>query len=95
MDFIATALRSGLTGVRGAYQAARRAALEHVYVVKEFLIGEYDKSVAILTCKRRSQASIRTASFRYESASSMAMRQPQIPAYDFTELQHGVKSHFS
>eukprot|EP00929_Paragymnodinium_shiwhaense_P008130 TRINITY_DN112070_c0_g1_i1.p2 TRINITY_DN112070_c0_g1~~TRINITY_DN112070_c0_g1_i1.p2 ORF type:complete len:106 (-),score=24.88 TRINITY_DN112070_c0_g1_i1:315-632(-) len=93
MDVIAQGLRGGLTGFRSSLRAARRKALETIYVVKEAFFKNYDFVHDTVRCKRRVKGPGRhTSAFRYESFEAYSERNPQRPIYDFTELQHGVES---
>mmetsp|Transcript_5593 Transcript_5593/g.13989 ORF Transcript_5593/g.13989 Transcript_5593/m.13989 type:complete len:111 (+) Transcript_5593:1-333(+) len=103
MDFFATVLRGGVAGYRGSYRAARRWALERIYVFKEGYFRRYDKFIECVFCKRRKIESRRLVdgqalpqrvpTFAHNSESVTAMRETTQVHYDFTKLQHGVKSN--
>mmetsp|Transcript_94156 Transcript_94156/g.177065 ORF Transcript_94156/g.177065 Transcript_94156/m.177065 type:complete len:142 (+) Transcript_94156:77-502(+) len=93
MDVLASAIRGGVSSLHGSYVISRRTFLETVYVIKEFFFKYYDITIEIATCKRRKQLQPHlTTTFHYDSPGERARRTPRVPLYDFTELQHGVKS---
>eukprot|EP00747_Dinoflagellata_sp_TGD_P168783 gnl/TRDRNA2_/TRDRNA2_196000_c0_seq1.p1 gnl/TRDRNA2_/TRDRNA2_196000_c0~~gnl/TRDRNA2_/TRDRNA2_196000_c0_seq1.p1 ORF type:complete len:111 (+),score=19.58 gnl/TRDRNA2_/TRDRNA2_196000_c0_seq1:75-407(+) len=98
MDFIGSAIRSGVTGFRSSYRISRRRCLENIYSVKELYFEQYDNVRARLCCKRRGRANLLMSAHVpgfYHDTPLMAAerrRRSAVPVYDFTDLQHGIAS---
>mmetsp|Transcript_42386 Transcript_42386/g.76960 ORF Transcript_42386/g.76960 Transcript_42386/m.76960 type:complete len:96 (-) Transcript_42386:197-484(-) len=93
MDRVASTLRGCVVSGRSSYRAARRWALERIYVCKEIFFSNYDAALLALTCRRRHQRSSQRylAAFARRSPGTTPDMQP----YDFTMLQHGISSRMS